>query len=51
MFDTLRTGIEVLDLILGGGIRFPRDSAAFVFITGGPGTGKTIPGLAEPGGG
>ncbi len=45
MFETLPTGIEELDLILGGGIRYPRDAAAFVFITGGPGTGKTILGL------
>lgn len=45
MFETLQTGIKELDLILDGGIRYPRDTAAFVFITGGPGTGKTILGL------
>ncbi len=45
MFETLSTGIEELDLILGGGIRYPRDAAAFIFLTGGPGTGKTILGL------
>ena len=42
MFDTLRTGIDGLDSILAGGIRFPADSAAFVFVTGGPGSGKTV---------
>ena len=45
MFETLKTGIKELDLILGGGLRYPKDSAAFAFITGGPGTGKTILGL------
>ncbi|GEM_PF-1766323 len=45
MFETLPTGIEELDLVLGGGVRYPRDAAAFIFLTGGPGTGKTILGL------
>ncbi len=45
MFEVLSTGIEELDLILGGGLRFPSEGAAFVFISGGPGTGKTILGL------
>ena len=42
MFETLITRIDGLDAILGGGIRYPADTAAFVFITGGPGTGKTL---------
>lgn len=41
-FDTLKTGIDGLDGILGGGIRYPSDSAAFICIAGGPGTGKTL---------
>lgn len=41
-FATLRTGIDGLDGILGGGIRYPDDAAAFVCIAGGPGTGKTL---------
>lgn len=41
-FSILRTGIDGLDGILGGGIRYPDDSAAFVCISGGPGTGKTL---------
>lgn len=42
MFDVLQTGIDGLDAILGGGIRYPAGSAAFVFVTGGPGSGKTV---------
>ncbi len=41
-FTTLKTGIDGLDGILGGGIRHPDDGAAFVCISGGPGTGKTL---------
>lgn len=41
-FVTLRTGIDGLDGILGGGIRYPEGDAAFVCIAGGPGTGKTL---------
>lgn len=42
MFSILKTHIDGLDAILGGGIRYPSDSTAFAFITGGPGTGKTL---------
>ncbi len=42
MFEVLETGLDGLDSILGGGIRYPAGSAAFVFITGGPGSGKTV---------
>ncbi len=42
MFDSLKTGIDGLDAILAGGIRYPADTAAFVFVTGGPGSGKTV---------
>lgn len=41
-FATLKTGIDGLDGILGGGIRYPSDAAAFACIAGGPGTGKTL---------
>jgi KaiC/GvpD/RAD55 family RecA-like ATPase len=41
-FATLKTGIDGLDGILGGGIRYPDDAAAFLCIAGGPGTGKTL---------
>ncbi|MFY9342995.1 MAG: ATPase domain-containing protein [Planctomycetota bacterium] len=41
-FATLKTGIDGLDGILGGGIRYPDDAAAFVCLAGGPGTGKTL---------
>ncbi|MBL9079499.1 MAG: AAA family ATPase [Planctomycetes bacterium] len=41
-FATLKTGIDGLDGILGGGIRYPDDGAAFVCLAGGPGTGKTL---------
>ena len=41
-FATLKTGIDGLDGILGGGIRYPDDAAAFVCVAGGPGTGKTL---------
>jgi len=41
-FATLKTGIDGLDGILGGGIRYPDDAAAFACIAGGPGTGKTL---------
>ena len=45
MFDVLPTGIDGLDALLSGGIRFPSESAAFVFVTGQAGTGKTLLGL------
>ena len=41
-FATLKTGIDGLDGILGGGIRYPDDAAAFACVAGGPGTGKTL---------
>lgn len=41
-FTTLRTRIDGLDGILGGGIRYPDDSAVFLCLAGGPGTGKTL---------
>ena len=41
-FAILKTGIDGLDGILGGGIRYPEDAAAFACIAGGPGTGKTL---------
>jgi KaiC/GvpD/RAD55 family RecA-like ATPase len=41
-FSILQTGIDGLDGILGGGIRYPSDAAAFVCLAGGPGTGKTL---------
>lgn len=45
MFAVLKTGIDGLDALLVGGIRYPIDTSAFVFITGGAGTGKTALGL------
>jgi KaiC/GvpD/RAD55 family RecA-like ATPase len=42
VFDILKTGIDGLDALLCGGIRYPAQTAAFVFITGGPGSGKTL---------
>jgi KaiC/GvpD/RAD55 family RecA-like ATPase len=39
---TLKTGIDGLDGILGGGIRYPDDAAVFLCLAGGPGTGKTL---------
>jgi KaiC/GvpD/RAD55 family RecA-like ATPase len=42
VFAYLKTGIDGLDGILAGGIRYPDDSAAFACIAGGPGTGKTL---------
>jgi len=45
VFDVLKTGIDGLDAILGGGIRYPAEDAAFLFVSGGPGTGKTLLGL------
>ncbi len=42
MFDTLKTGIDGLDAILGGGIRYPKGTSCFVFVTGGAGSGKTL---------
>lgn len=41
-FTNLKTGIDGLDGILGGGIRYPDDAAAFVCVAGGPGAGKTL---------
>jgi KaiC/GvpD/RAD55 family RecA-like ATPase len=45
VFEQISTGIDGLDAILGGGIRYPKDTAAFVFLTGQAGTGKTLLGL------
>jgi KaiC/GvpD/RAD55 family RecA-like ATPase len=42
VFEVLRTGIDGLDAILAGGIRYPGQTAAFVYVTGGAGTGKTV---------
>jgi KaiC/GvpD/RAD55 family RecA-like ATPase len=42
VFAYLKTGIDGLDGVLAGGVRYPEDSAAFVCIAGGPGTGKTL---------
>ena len=42
VFDLLKTRIDGLDAVLGGGIRYPSDTAAFAFVTGGPGTGKSL---------
>lgn len=41
-FATLKTGIDGLDGILAGGIRYPDDAATFLCLAGGPGTGKTL---------
>lgn len=41
-FLTLQTGIDGLDGILGGGVRYPDDAAVFLCLSGGPGTGKTL---------
>ncbi len=41
-FANLRTGIDGLDGILAGGIRYPDDGAVFLCLAGGPGTGKTL---------
>jgi KaiC/GvpD/RAD55 family RecA-like ATPase len=41
-FATLKTGIDGLDGILAGGIRYPEDGSVFLCIAGGPGTGKTL---------
>ncbi len=45
MFDVLRTRIDGLDAILAGGVRYPEGGAAFMFLTGGAGSGKTVLGL------
>jgi KaiC/GvpD/RAD55 family RecA-like ATPase len=45
LFETLKTGIDGLDALLAGGVRYPSGTAAFMFVTGGPGTGKTLLGL------
>ncbi len=42
MFEILKTQIDGLDAILAGGIRYPEGAATFAFITGGPGSGKTM---------
>ena len=42
VFAYLKTGIDGLDGVLAGGIRYPEDAATFVCIAGGPGTGKTL---------
>lgn len=41
-FLFLKTRVDGLDAILGGGIRYPDDSAVFLCLAGGPGTGKTL---------
>ena len=41
-FASLKTGIDGLDGILAGGIRYPDDAAVFLCLAGGPGTGKTL---------
>lgn len=41
-FANLLTGIDGLDGILAGGIRYPDDGAVFLCLAGGPGTGKTL---------
>ncbi len=41
-FATLKTGIDGLDGILAGGIRYPDDGSVFLCLAGGPGTGKTL---------
>ncbi len=45
MFEILPTGIDGLDALLGGGIRYPEGTAAFLFVKGETGTGKTLLGL------
>ncbi len=37
----LPTDVDGLDLLLNGGLRFPRDGSVFIVILGGPGSGKT----------
>ena len=48
VFSYLKTGIDGLDGVLAGGIRYPSDMAAFGCIGGGPGTGKTLLALEIP---
>jgi len=45
LFEQFATGIDGLDALLGGGVRYPQDTAAFMFLTGDAGTGKTLLGL------
>jgi len=40
-YQRLPTDIDGLDLLLNGGLRFPRDGSVFAVILGGPGSGKT----------
>ena len=40
-YQRLKTGIDGLDLLLDGGLRFPRSGSIFMAILGGPGSGKT----------
>jgi len=40
-YDRLPTDIDGLDLLLDGGLRFPRGGSVFMVILGGPGSGKT----------
>src|SRR5687767_32187 len=40
-YQRLPTGIDGLDLLLNGGLRYPRDGSLFAVILGGPGSGKT----------
>jgi KaiC/GvpD/RAD55 family RecA-like ATPase len=40
-YERLPTDIDGLDLLLDGGLRYPRDGSIFLVILGGPGSGKT----------
>jgi KaiC/GvpD/RAD55 family RecA-like ATPase len=40
-YQRLPTDIDGLDLLLDGGLRFPRDGSIFAVVLGGPGSGKT----------
>ncbi|MEQ8767741.1 MAG: ATPase domain-containing protein [Planctomycetota bacterium] len=40
--DILRTRIDGLDALLNGGIRYPHEGSAFVLLSGGAGTGKSL---------
>jgi KaiC/GvpD/RAD55 family RecA-like ATPase len=40
-YQRLPTGVDGLDLLLDGGLRYPSNGSIFVVILGGPGSGKT----------
>ena len=40
-YQRVLTGVDGLDLLLGGGLRCPQPGSVFMVILGGPGTGKT----------